>query len=147
MGVSRTLPVSGMVAVVLTMAVLMQNGVTVEARSLDGLSRLLTALSGPSTSSDNALTPISPALSFMPEHPMEKRQAFDRNCKGVYDRGIFQKLEQVCDDCYNLYRKPYVAVSCKSNCYANDVFRQCLTELLLEDVLGEYARAVQSVGK
>ena len=36
--------------------------------------------------------------------PLSKRSFFDIQCKGVYDKGIFAKLDRVCDDCYNLYR-------------------------------------------
>nr|P83485.1 RecName: Full=Crustacean hyperglycemic hormone A; Short=CHHA [Cherax destructor] len=72
-------------------------------------------------------------------------QVFDQACKGVYDRAIFKKLDRVCDDCYNLYRKPYVAVSCRGNCYNNLVFRQCLEELFLGNGFNEYISGVQTV--
>nr|ABQ41269.1 prepro-crustacean hyperglycemic hormone I [Cancer productus] len=80
-------------------------------------------------------------------HPVEKRQIYDSSCKGVYDRGLFSDLEHVCDDCYNLYRNSYVASACRSNCYSNVVFRQCMEELLLMEEFDKYARAVQIVGK
>nr|P56687.1 RecName: Full=Crustacean hyperglycemic hormone; Short=CHH; AltName: Full=JAL-CHH-I [Jasus lalandii] len=63
---------------------------------------------------------------------------FDQSCKGVYDRSLFSKLDRVCDDCYNLYRKHYVATGCRRNCYGNLVFRQCLDDLMLVDVVDEY---------
>nr|prf crustacean hyperglycemic hormone [Faxonius limosus] len=72
-------------------------------------------------------------------------EVFDQACKGIYDRAIFKKLDRVCEDCYNLYRKPYVATTCRQNCYANSVFRQCLDDLLLIDVLDEYISGVQTV--
>ncbi|KAK3859211.1 hypothetical protein Pcinc_034650, partial [Petrolisthes cinctipes] len=135
--------------VVLMAIVIQEGGVLVQARALDGpgkLERLLSALSLPQ--SDTQLTSgLSSSFDLLPEHPMEKRQVFDKSCKGVYSRSLFSKLDAVCDDCYNLYRKSHVSIMCKSNCYANDVFKQCLRELLLEDVLGEYVRAVQTVGK
>ncbi|KAB7503332.1 Crustacean hyperglycemic hormone, partial [Armadillidium nasatum] len=33
-----------------------------------------------------------------------KRRSSDSSCKGIYDREIFDRLERVCDDCYNLFR-------------------------------------------
>nr|AAK28329.1 CPRP/cHH precursor [Bythograea thermydron] len=80
-------------------------------------------------------------------HPLEKRQIYDRSCKGLYDRRLFSDLDHVCDDCYNLYRNSRVANACRENCYSNLVFRQCMEDLLLMDQFDKYARAVQTVGK
>nr|ACN87216.1 X-organ crustacean hyperglycemic hormone precursor [Charybdis japonica] len=80
-------------------------------------------------------------------HPLEKRQIYDASCKGVYNRAIFSELEHVCDDCYNLYRNARVASGCRSNCYSNVVFRQCMDDLLLMDNFDEYARKIQVIGK
>nr|BEG56311.1 crustacean hyperglycaemic hormone isoform 1 [Panulirus japonicus] len=124
--------------VVVVAVVLMSSGVT--GRSSSGLVRLEKLLSSKSSSS----TPLS-LLSA--DHNVNKRAVFDQSCKGVYDRSLFQKLDLVCDDCYNLYRKPYVATGCRENCYGNLVFRQCLDDLLLLDVVDEYVASVQSVGK
>nr|ABE02191.1 prepro-crustacean hyperglycemic hormone [Pagurus bernhardus] len=155
MAAHRTL--SSLLVVAVMLAAVIQDGGVVQSRSVDGLGRLeklLASLSGSAGSSDTSalagpLTPVRSAgsMAFLPEHSMDKRQAFDRSCKGVYDRGLFKKLERVCDDCYNLYRKPYVEVGCKANCYANSIFRQCIGDLLLEDVVEEYAQAIQMVGK
>nr|QHR84459.1 hyperglycemic hormone A [Panulirus homarus] len=121
--------------VVVTM-VLMSSGVT--GRSSSGLVRLEKLLSSSSS------TPLSLVSA---DHSVDKRAVFDQSCKGVYDRSLFQKLDRVCDDCYNLYRKSYVSTGCRENCYGNLVFRQCLDDLLLVDVVDEYVASVQMVGK
>ncbi|XP_071522400.1 crustacean hyperglycemic hormone B-like [Panulirus ornatus] len=122
--------------VVVTM-VLMSSGVT--GRSSSGLVRLEKLLSSMSSSSSS--TPLGL------ESGVEKRTAFDETCKGVYDRALFLKLDTVCDDCYNLYRKSNVGTECRLNCYSNMVFHQCLHDLLLVDVVDEYFTYVQRVGK
>ncbi|RXG51909.1 Crustacean hyperglycemic hormone, partial [Armadillidium vulgare] len=49
---------------------------------------------------------------FVPAGMKAKRRIFDTSCKGFYDRGLFAQLDRVCEDCYNLYRKPHVAAEC-----------------------------------
>jgi len=54
----------------------------------------------------------SPALSGV-EHPLSKRSFFDIQCKGVYDKTIFARLDRVCEDCYNLFREPQLHSLCR----------------------------------
>ena len=42
-----------------------------------------------------------------------KRASYDDQCKGAYDREIFEKLDRLCEDCYNLYRKAYISYECR----------------------------------
>ncbi|XP_037787977.1 molt-inhibiting hormone-like isoform X1 [Penaeus monodon] len=114
------------------------------ARSVDGVGRLEKLLSSSSSSSSGSSSPL---LALGGDHSVNKRDTFDHSCKGIYDRELFRKLDRVCEDCYNLYRKPYVATECKSNCYANFVFKQCLDDLLMVDAIDEYVNTVQLVGK
>nr|ABP88270.1 hyperglycemic hormone-like peptide precursor [Scylla olivacea] len=101
-----------------------------QARSAEGfgrMGRLLASLKADS---------LGPVQDFGVEgaaHPLEKRQIFDSSCKGVYDRAIFNELEHVCNDCYNLYRTSHVASGCRVNCFENHVFDDCVYELLLHN--------------
>ncbi|KAF2364714.1 Arthropod neurohormone/Alpha-latrotoxin associated low molecular weight protein [Trinorchestia longiramus] len=76
-----------------------------------------------------------------------KRALFDDSCKGVYDRELFSKLDRVCEDCYNLYRKPSVSYECRRDCYSNTMFESCLYDLMLHEMVDKYAEMVQIVGK
>nr|AMB38750.1 crustacean hyperglycemic hormone precursor [Talitrus saltator] len=76
-----------------------------------------------------------------------KRALFDDSCKGVYDRELFAKLDRVCEDCYNLYRKPSVSYECRRDCYSNAMFESCLYDLMLHEMVDKYAEMVQIVGK
>ncbi|XP_064085274.1 crustacean hyperglycemic hormones A-like [Macrobrachium nipponense] len=91
--------------------------------------------------------PPSSLLESLRGRTADKRAALDRSCKGVYDRGIFMMLDRVCEDCYNLYRKPYVGLECRKRCYRNVVFRQCLNDLLLKENFDSYADSIRTVGK
>nr|ABC61678.1 hyperglycemic hormone isoform precursor [Callinectes sapidus]ABG67921.1 pericardial organ crustacean hyperglycemic hormone [Callinectes sapidus]ACH85179.1 crustacean hyperglycemic hormone isoform 2 [Callinectes sapidus] len=102
------------------------------ARSAEGLGRMGRLLA--SLKSDT----VTPLRGFEGEtgHPLEKRQIYDSSCKGVYDRAIFNELEHVCDDCYNLYRNSRVASGCRENCFDNMMFETCVQELFYpEDML------------
>nr|AER27833.1 crustacean hyperglycaemic hormone [Ptychognathus pusillus] len=119
------------------------------ARSAEGfgrMERLLSQLRG-GADSPAALGELSIAAEGPAGHPLEKRQVYDRSCKGIYDRSLFSKLEHVCDDCFNLYRSSHVASGCRANCYSNLVFRQCMDDLLLMDMFDEYAKAIRVVGR
>lgn len=76
-----------------------------------------------------------------------KRALFDDSCKGVYDRELFSKLDRVCEDCYNLYRKTSVSYECRRECYSNPMFENCLYDLMLHEMVDKYAEMVQIVGK
>nr|AFV95082.1 hyperglycemic hormone-like peptide 2 precursor [Procambarus clarkii] len=117
------------VVVVVVVASLGSSGV--HGRSVEGSSRLEQLLSSGSSSSE--------PLSFLSQdHSVNKRQVFDQACKGIYDRAIFRKLELVCDDCYNLYRKPKVATTCRDNCFAHSTFKYCVVNLGLDLELFTY---------
>nr|AAO27806.1 hyperglycemic hormone CHH B PO [Pachygrapsus marmoratus] len=106
------------------------------ARSADGfgrMERLLASLRG-SADQPSALGELRAAEegSSVP-HPLEKRQIYDRSCKGVYDRSLFGKLEHVCDDCYNLYRTHHVASACRDDCFDNAMYEHCVKSLELPE--------------
>jgi len=64
------------------------------------------------TSSNGAAGSSSPSLSGI-DHPLSKRSFFDIQCKGVYDKTIFARLDRVCEDCYNLFREPQLHSLCR----------------------------------
>lgn len=70
-------------------------------------------------------------------HPLGKRSFFDIQCKGVYDKSIFARLDRICEDCYNLFREPQLHMLCKKECFTTDYFKGCLDVLLLSDEVGK----------
>ncbi|XP_055939899.1 crustacean hyperglycemic hormone-like [Argiope bruennichi] len=61
-----------------------------------------------------------------------KRSFTDLGCMGIYDKAKFTRLDRVCEECYQLYRESEVHTSCRSNCFKNEYFTQCIDALLLE---------------
>lgn len=46
-------------------------------------------------------------------HHLTKRSFFNIQCKGVYDKSIFARLDRICEDCYNLFREPQLHTLCR----------------------------------
>lgn len=57
-------------------------------------------------------SPANRSPAFLPHH-FTKRSFFDIQCKGVYDKSIFAKLDSICEDCYNLFREPQLHNLCR----------------------------------
>lgn len=57
----------------------------------------------------------SPSKRYPPllAHHLTKRSFFDIQCKGVYDKSIFARLDRICEDCYNLFREPQLHSLCR----------------------------------
>nr|O15982.1 RecName: Full=Crustacean hyperglycemic hormones 7; AltName: Full=Pej-SGP-VII; Contains: RecName: Full=CHH precursor-related peptide 7; Short=CPRP 7; Contains: RecName: Full=Crustacean hyperglycemic hormone 7; Short=CHH 7; Flags: Precursor [Penaeus japonicus]BAA22562.1 Pej-SGP-VII [Penaeus japonicus] len=89
----------------------------------------------------------SPVTSLTRGRSLNKRAAFDPSCTGVYDRELLGRLSRLCDDCYNVFREPKVAMECRSNCFFNPAFVQCLEYLIPAELHEEYQALVQTVGK
>lgn len=71
-------------------------------------------------------------------HSLNKRSFFEIQCKGVYDKSIFARLDRICEDCYNLFREPQLHSLCRKNCFTTDYFKGCLDVLLLQDEMEKY---------
>ncbi|XP_063921826.1 ion transport peptide-like isoform X1 [Zophobas morio] len=79
-----------------------------------------------------ATSPANRSPALLPHH-FTKRSFFDIQCKGVYDKSIFAKLDSICEDCYNLFREPQLHNLCRKNCFTTDYFKGCVETLQLSD--------------
>lgn len=59
------------------------------------------------------LASSSPAQRPLLTHHLAKRSFFNIQCKGVYDKSIFARLDRICEDCYNLFREPPLHSLCR----------------------------------
>ena len=54
-----------------------------------------------------------PGISIFP-HPLSKHSFTDiSKCGGVYDMNIYAQFNQICLNCYNLYRDPEIYRGCR----------------------------------
>nr|AAD20820.1 prepro ion transport peptide [Locusta migratoria] len=89
----------------------------------------------------------SAASSPLDAHHLAKRSFFDIQCKGVYDKSIFARLDRICEDCYNLFREPQLHSLCRSDCFKSPYFKGCLQALLLIDEEEKFNQMVEILGK
>lgn len=54
-----------------------------------------------------------PSSGLVLGHSLNKRSFFEIQCKGVYDKSIFARLDRICEDCYNLFREPQLHSLCR----------------------------------
>ncbi|GLV40135.1 Ion transport peptide [Carabus blaptoides fortunei] len=83
----------------------------------------------------------------LPVHHLTKRSFFDIQCKGVYDKSIFARLDRLCEDCYNLFREPQIHTLCRSQCFSTQYFKGCLESLLLTEESDKFNQMVEYLGK
>ena len=54
-------------------------------------------------------------------------------CRGLYNPSAFTKLENICTDCYNLFKEPEVHTFCMSGCFDSSFFFTCVKSLMIEE--------------
>nr|ANQ38674.1 AtnCHH2 preproprotein [Athanas nitescens] len=95
-----------------------------ETRSIDEVEKV-------SALGKNSLANSASTGAALREGLTYRRSVHGPPCKGINDHRIRKKLEKVCRDCHNLYRKASVAIECKRGCFVSDVFLMCVADLLL----------------
>ncbi|XP_050526004.1 ion transport peptide-like isoform X2 [Daktulosphaira vitifoliae] len=79
------------------------------------------------------------------EHSLSKRSFFDIQCKGVYDKAIFARLDRVCEDCYNLFQVDKLRFLCREKCFTTEFFKGCLDVLLLDDEMESIQKGIKQL--
>ncbi|XP_075165382.1 ion transport peptide isoform X4 [Haematobia irritans] len=76
-----------------------------------------------------------PLITALPRnHNMAKRSNFfDLECKGIYNKTMFYRLDKICDDCYNLFRETSIHRLCKHKCFTHQTFEGCINALLIPE--------------
>nr|UES72911.1 ion transport-like protein [Carausius morosus] len=92
-----------------------------------------------------ASTVAIPTSGMSVGHPLSKRSFFDIQCKGVYDKSIFARVDRICEDCYNLFREPTLHSLCRKNCFTSDYFKACVDVLLLQDDMEKIQAAIKQL--
>nr|XP_017097496.2 crustacean hyperglycemic hormones 3 isoform X1 [Drosophila bipectinata] len=78
------------------------------------------------------LIPIFTALPH--NHNLSKRSNFfDLECKGIFNKTMFFRLDRICEDCYQLFRETSIHRLCKKDCFDSKWFGECLKVLLIPE--------------
>ncbi|XP_044263517.1 ion transport peptide isoform X2 [Tribolium madens] len=91
-------------------------------------------------------SPAGRSPAFLPHH-FTKRSFFDIQCKGVYDKSIFAKLDSICEDCYMLFREPQLHNLCRSECFSTKYFVGCVESLLLSEEMPKFRKMIEYLSK
>jgi len=86
-----------------------------------------------------------PAYSGFPVHNSKRNGGMPEECRGKYDTAIYTQLDNICEDCYNLYKEADVHQLCRVDCFSSSYFQTCLQALLLEE--GRFINMAQIIGK
>jgi len=85
-----------------------------------------------------------PAYSDFPVHNSKRNGGMPDECRGRYDTSIYTQLDNICEDCYNLYKEADVHSFCRGDCFSSSYFQRCLQALLLEE--GRFINMAQIIG-
>jgi len=80
-----------------------------------------------------------------PVHNSKRNGGMPEECRGKYDTSIYTQLDNICEDCYNLYKEADVHQLCRADCFSSSYFQTCLQALLLEE--GRFINMAQIIGK
>merc|ERR1719464_2598597 len=94
-----------------------------------------------------------PILSLIAKYPRyssyfvssKRNGGMPDECRGRYDTAIFTTLDNICEDCYNLYKEPDIHSMCRADCFSSASFQHCLQALLLEQ--DRFVNMAQIIGK
>lgn len=59
----------------------------------------------------------------------------DAGCKGRLDWARFAKVNQICEECYSLFKEMEVYQLCRQQCFGTKIFTGCMEALLVEEEL------------
>ncbi|XP_055308465.1 ion transport peptide isoform X2 [Sitodiplosis mosellana] len=91
---------------------------------------------------------LVPLINSLPQHSLAKRSTFfEIECKGVFNKSIFYRLDRICEDCYSLFREPELHTLCKKDCFGTDYFSSCVEALLLAEEMDKFDRYRLMLGK
>ncbi|XP_049308769.1 ion transport peptide-like isoform X1 [Bactrocera dorsalis] len=79
---------------------------------------------------------LIPLITALPHnnHNLSKRSNFfDLECKGIFNKTMFFRLDRICEDCYQLFRETSIHRLCKQNCFTHETFGECLKVLMIPE--------------
>jgi len=91
---------------------------------------------------------LLPLFNSLPHHSLAKRSTFfEIECKSVFNKSIFYRLDRICEDCYQLFREPEIHQGCKEKCFGTEFFTGCVEALLLQEEIEKFEKWREMLGK
>merc|ERR1711923_202123 len=114
------------------------------------VSVLMSLISVTSASPRPAYDPVLSLLAKYPSYSSyivssKRNGGMPDECRGRYDTAIYTTLDNICEDCYNLYKEPDIHSMCRADCFSSAYFQNCLQALLLEE--DRFVNMAQIIGK
>jgi len=75
-----------------------------------------------------------------------KRSYSGLGCRGMFHVAIFSKLENLCDQCYEMFKIPEIHQLCRSDCFGSTFFKSCVNSLLMKEEERIYDKMISIVG-
>merc|ERR1712083_859732 len=77
--------------------------------------------------------PSPPSSSSSPSLPSQLVSHLDLPfCGGSLDLQTYLFMNQVCEDCFSLFRDTDVYMACRAGCFRSEWFENCMENLLLD---------------
>ncbi|XP_054737388.1 ion transport peptide isoform X2 [Anastrepha obliqua] len=93
---------------------------------------------------------LIPLITALPHnnHNLSKRSNFfDLECKGIFNKTMFFRLDRICEDCYQLFRETSIHRLCKQECFGSAFFSACVEALQLHEEMDKYNEWRGTLGK
>uniref|UniRef100_A0A034VT70 Ion transport peptide n=2 Tax=Bactrocera TaxID=47832 RepID=A0A034VT70_BACDO len=93
---------------------------------------------------------LIPLITALPHnnHNLSKRSNFfDLECKGIFNKTMFFRLDRICEDCYQLFRETSIHRLCKQDCFGSQFFAACVEALQLHEEMDKYNEWRFTLGK
>ncbi|XP_046809751.1 ion transport peptide isoform X5 [Lucilia cuprina] len=92
---------------------------------------------------------LIPLFTALPHnHNLSKRSNFfDLECKGIFNKTMFFRLDRICEDCYQLFRETSIHRLCKQDCFGSPFFNACIEALQLHEEMDKYNEWRDTLGK
>ncbi|XP_054711918.1 molt-inhibiting hormone-like [Uloborus diversus] len=56
-------------------------------------------------------------------------------CNGTENVRSIARLSRICEECYEMFREHDLPITCRSNCYHNELFRHCVRAVEREHLI------------
>ncbi|XP_037077492.1 ion transport peptide-like [Pollicipes pollicipes] len=91
--------------------------------------------------------PTGQAHPLLSDHLLvrSKRSYLDIQCRGVFNKSVYSKLNAICKDCFELYKDPELHGLCRQDCFGSRYFEGCVEALQLTGQRATFSRWIRTL--